>query len=244
MTEADYLLFEKYGLGELSSEENQYFEKRLKSDKAFLEAFDLYREVSSHLVTQIGNQNRHEIFVHNLKTISDNHFQTQKKETKTIPFKPWIYAVAAIALILITLNISVFNTHPSYADYNQFDTISLTVRSTNNEIYAEAEKAFNNKDYKTALTYFDAILKTDSIHNTEIKLYKAVALIETNSFAVADELLAQLTRENTVYKNQVLWYAALSKLKQKDYEACERFLHQISSDFDKYDKVRKLLKAL
>ena len=77
-----------------------------------------------------------------------------------------------------------------------------------------------------------------------MQLYYAISLIETNNFTKASVLLTNISEGNSVYKEEAIWYLALSSLKQKDYKACKMQLEQISEASEKYNQAQKLLKEL
>src|SRR5690606_38100457 len=97
-------------------------------------------------------------FKENLKNISGKYFNKSENKSKTIRFKPWKYAIAASIVIMFGLFVIIDNPTPAYADYADYNNISLTVRGENDELLPKAENAFNEKDYEDALQYFDQIL--------------------------------------------------------------------------------------
>lgn len=242
MNEQDYILFEDYLTKKLSNEKRKTFEDRLLTEVKFKKAFETYKDLSLFLEHQIGDEEKIKDFENNLKNISNNYFET-KTTNKTIKFKPWKLVVAASIVLLIgTYTYNMMST-PSYDDFSNYETISLTVRGTQNELLNTAEKAFNTKDFTKATTYFEQLLKINP-KNQELQLYKAISEIEINKYDDAEKLLLEISKGNSVYKNKALWLLALSKLKQKDYKSCAKILKTIPQDADEYQKAQKLLKKL
>src|SRR5690606_27153121 len=182
-------------------------------------------------------------FQNNLKSISNTYFETQEASKKVIRFKPWQYAMAASVILLI--GITLFNklSSPVYGDYANYDSISLTVRGNQDGLLKTAENAFNKKDFAKAEVAFKELLLTDE-KNAELQFYRGVTNIELNNFAMADWLLKGLKEGNSVYKNKATWYLALSKLKQKQYDASLEILKTIPEDADDYKAAQKLISKL
>ena len=90
---------------------------------------------------------------------------------------------------------------------------------------------------------FNQILEEDS-SNTEIQLYKSITLIETNQFSESFEFSVGISEGNSIYKNKAMWYLALSKLKQGNFEACKNILKSIPKDAKDYKQAQKLLNKL
>ncbi|WP_308993135.1 hypothetical protein QLS71_008590 [Mariniflexile litorale] len=243
MENPDYILFENYLLGDLSKEEIIAFETRLESDLKFKNSFNTYKELSSFLEHKFENEPNSTAFQNNLKSISKTYFEKQESSKKVIRFKPWQYAIAASIALLI--GITLFNnlSSPIYSDYANYESISLTVRGSQDGLLKTAEKAFNSKDFVTAEVAFKELLLTDE-QNSELQFYRGVTNIELNNFAIADWLLEGLKEGQSVYKNKATWYLALSNLKQKKYDVCLEILKELPEDADDYDRAQKLIKKL
>lgn len=247
MEDQNYILFESYLSNELSDDEITAFELRLKTETEFNQSFNTYRELSSFLENKFENEEASNTFQNNLQNISNNYFNKEetisesKKSTKT--FQLYKYAIAACVVALF--GIFTFNqlSNPSFNDYNNYDAISLTVRGDNNDLLQVAENAFNNKDFAKAEEVFGELLENDD-SNKEYQLYKGIVLIELNKFDEADSLFGKLSNETSVYKNKAIWYLALSKLKQKDYDESLEILKTIPEDADDYKQAQKLINKL
>ena len=247
MKDQDYIQYEAYLSNELSKDKAVEFKNRLKRDSEFNKAFNIYKELHVFLEHKFEYENTTDAFKSNLKTISNSHFNktetTSKKTQKGKSFNFYKYTIAACIIVLF--GIFTFNqfSSPVYADYANYDAISLTVRGENDDLLKQAENAFNSKDFKKALKLFDEIYDKD-ILNYEIKLYKSIALIEANQFLEAEKLLRDIEGSNSAYKNKAKWYLALSKLKQKDYDACLKILKTIPEDADDHKQAKKLIKKI
>lgn len=243
MKEQDYILFEDYLEGTLSATEKNEFERRLADDEKFRQAFLTYKELSGFLESKFENKDAEEDFKESLKNISDTYFNKTGNKSSVIRFKPWQYAIAASIIVIFGLFVIIDNSVPAYADYADFNNISLTERGENDELLPKAEKAFNEGNYEESLLYFDQILVEDANYK-EIQLYKSIALIETNQYNEAEVLLTDLSEGKSVFKYEAMWYLALSKLKQKEYQECKIILERIPEEANVYKSAQKLLRKL
>ncbi|MDD7888290.1 hypothetical protein [Flavivirga sp. 57AJ16] len=243
MEDQDYILFESYLSKELSRDEIAAFEARLKNESDFNQAFNTYKELSAFLEHKFENEAASTGFQNNLKAISNTYFEKQETTKEALHFKPWHYAIAASVVLL--MGIFTFNnfSNPTFNDYNNYEVISLTVRGGQDELLKTAENAFNDKDFAKAEIVFGQLLALDG-SNKEWQLYRGVALLELDEFDEAEGLFNKLSNEASVYKNKAAWYLALSKLKQKDYNACLKILRSIPEDAEDYEQAQKLIKKL
>lgn len=239
MNDERYILFENYLSNELSAEEKSAFEKQLEEDKEFASAFEIFKELNLHLENKFGNANELKAFKKNLKSISKGHFKTKK--SKVVAFKPWQYVIAASIAILVGLFVFQ-NINPSFEDYDNPEMATFIERGDVNENLKSAQDAFNSKNYKSAIPYFEAVLKENK--SPEIQYFYAMSLLEDNQFQKAETNLLELKSGTSIYKNKATWYLALSKLKQKDYKSCKEILLTIPDDFEDYDQVQELLNEL
>ena len=247
MEEQDYMLFEDYLSNELSKEEIISFENRLKTDSKFKESLQLYKETSSFLEDKFENEENLAAFKANIEKISKASFnktntnQNKKGTKKTINY--FLYSLSACVVLLF--GIFMFNqfSNPSYSDYANYGTISLTVRGNNNALLQTAENAFNTKDFKKADEALKSLIVSDE-NNAELKLYRGIANVELSNFEVADALLSNLQKGNSAYKYKATWYLALSKLKQNENDECLQILKTIPEDADDYNQAQKLINKL
>ena len=244
MKEQDYIVFESYLSNELSEDEVITFEAKLKNDPEFAEAFKTYKELSSFLEHTFENEEKSNAFKKNLENISDSHFNENKDvsefEGKTKTYTLFKYIIAAsVALLFGIFTFNQFSS-PTYADFNNYDAISLTVRGANDDLLKTAENTFNTKNFASAEVAFKQLIELDK-DNSELKLYRAISNIELSNFETSDNLLEDLRNGNSAYKNKAIWYLALSKLKQDDEVACVDILKTIPEDADDYTRAQKLL---
>lgn len=237
-------LFEAYLDGSLTEGERIIFEERLKNESQFREEFNLFQDVHKVLTNQYSSERND--FVNTLKQVDANLSSaviSEKPKGKIIHFKPWQYGVAAS--ILLAIGLFLFNDFgkPTYSDFATHQEIALVVRSETDVLPKKAETAFNSKNYKEAIIYFDELIK-NSPEDAELQYYKAIALVETDNFEEAESLLNHLAKGTSVYATKAVWMSALGKLKQKDYKATKAILETIPTSSPEYQKAQKLLKSL
>ena len=240
MLEELYIGFEKYLLNEMTPEEKANFENKLQNDTDFKEQFQVYKETSLFLALKFSKETTD--FKQNLEKTGANHFgKPALKKSKVISLQSKWFAVAA--MLVVFMGVWYFNSsgNPTFSDYNDYNEAHFVERSDTNQNLVNAQTFFNAKDYKKASENF---AKIEDLTNPELQLYFAISLIETNNFTKASVLLTNISDGNSVYKEEAIWYLALSSLKQKDYKACKLQLEQISEASEKYNQAQKLLKEL
>ncbi|WP_179351206.1 tetratricopeptide repeat protein [Winogradskyella vidalii] len=247
MEEQDYIQFEAYLAGELPKDELSDFEERLKTDAPFKEAFQVYKDFTSHLEHEITNEQENSDFKANLDVISTMHFNKtlapKVSEEPTQKSNLYKYAIAASVAVLIGVFVFTQFNYPTYEDFNSYEPISLSVRSSDVAVFNKAEQSFNAQNYEAAIAAFNTILE-DDFSNLEIQLYKSIALVETNQFEEADLLFNKLSNGSSAYKDKAKWILALSYLKQERNSACIDVLKTIPEDAEDYESAQKLLNQL
>lgn len=243
MKDADYILIEEYLNGNLSPEERHAFEHRLENDPELAEAFSSYRQVSGFLEREFAKDEEGDAFKANLAAISRKYF-SKDHEVKN-KGRQQLWKLLAAACLVLAMGLYFFQKLglPAYEDYADIQPISLAVRGDMDALSLKAENAFNSGQYAEAAAYFAEMLKSDST-NMELRLYYAIALTESDNYEKSERVFDELSRIPSPVQYEALWYYALSKLKQEDYEACEDLLSSIPKEANEYSKAQKLLKKL
>lgn len=238
MNEQTYISFEDYLSGEMPAGDKKQFEEKLRNDAGFHQQFELYKETTRLLEVKFSSETA--AFMQNLKSISAEHFSAKtQKEVRVINFRPLYYAVAAS--VAIVFGLLFFNQgDPQYNDYSQHETAAFSQRGTADAQLAEAQNAFNAKDYEKAAAAFDKV----PVLNPEETYFYAIALIETDRYPQAEALLKGLQSGTTAYKHKATWYLALSGLKQQKTAQCKALLRQIPAGAEDYQKAQELLDDL
>lgn len=240
MQEETYIAFDSYLNNEMTTEEKNIFEAKLKNDTDFSKNFETYKE-TTRFVSHKFSQER-TAFEENLKSISSQFSENQKpKKAKVIPLKTFVYAIAAVFILFFGIQFFQ-NSTPKYGDYDQHENANFVERGDIVKSLKQAQDAFNAKNYKEAIKYFEIVVK--EYPRPEVHYFYAISLLEDNQFAKSELVLNDIIKGNSVYKNTATWYLALSKLKQKDYASCQSILLQIPTDYENYEQVQMLLKEL
>ena len=241
MNEENYIAFENYINNEMQSDEKINFEEKLRTDASFKSNFDLYKETTSFIENKFDSKTID--FKANLESISQSHFSENKKEkSKVIKFKPLYYAVAASVAILFGTWFFMQNNVPQYGDYNQHENANLLERGSIIKNLKAAQDAFNAKKYKIAIENFEIVLK--DYDKPEVRYFFGISLLEENRFTEAEATFLKLQSGTSIYKDKATWNLALSKLKQKQFEECKKYIKQIPEDAEDYSKAQKLLNKL
>lgn len=240
MQEELYITFENYLTNEMTLEEKTTFENQLYNDEIFKKQFELYKETTQFLNVKFSNETSE--FKENLKSISANHFaNSSQKKTKVISLQSKWFAIAAMLVVFIGIWYLNSSANPSYSDYNTHNEAHFVERSEGNPNLKMAQDYFNSKDYQKASETFS---KIENVTNPEIQLYYAISLIEMDDYLKAKILLENISQGNSVFKDDAIWYLALSSLKQKKYDESKKYLRKISEDSEKYSEAQKLLNDL
>lgn len=242
-----YHLFEKYLNNDLSRSEKEEFEKRISDDPEFAEAFQIYKEISISLEAKENREAGEKKLRKNLEELSDEYFNinTRKKPAKIISLRR-VLELAAASIIIVLGTWFILNqtqSKPTYSEYADYGALALTERGEDDSVKILAENLFNNEQYEEAVGILEKIHVQDP-ENNQIKLYLAMALIETEQYERADTLLTEIRENESVYQYRAVWYLALSYLKQGDIEATKAVLKEIPESAAEYNKARELLDEL
>lgn len=241
MKEQDIQLMDAYLSEELSENERVDFEHRLNTDAEFRQEFELYREGYSYLKARFEKESERQAVEKNIRQIGDRYFQSAP-ESKSSRIQLWKWGIAASVAVLIGLFFFVNTQPPVFSDYNDYAPINLTVRGQQPQLPIEASDAFNQRNYKKAVTLLERLYTETG--SAEYELYLAISLTEINDFERADFHFKNLVSKASPYQNQALWHAALSQLKQENLQRCKALLEQISPTSEEYARAQKLIKKL
>lgn len=247
MNEQDIQLLDDYFNGLLSPENAQAVEMRAASDAAFGREFDLRREMEAFPRRAAKRQ----VFSDTLSAVGTDFFKEAelKKSVGQPPMTArmtrlrWLAAAAGLALVAIAVWFITSTGSPSYRQYAQHAPLSLTVRGAAEQSAADAEAAFNSKDYATALSALDRLLAEQPRDPTAL-LYKGICLIELDRTDDARTVLTPVAAGSTALLGEATWYVALSFLKDKNTAACKTELQKIAPGDARYEQAQVLLKEL
>lgn len=244
MNEQDYTTIEKYLRGELAGDELRSFENRLQTDEEFASEIELYKEVEHTISSRTVNREEKNRLSNTLNSLGKEYISTsapqKKKVISLFNYKPWLVAASIAVIIWASV---LFNSQPRYKNYAVHPVLELTVRGTSNDAITLAENDFNSSDYSAALQDIDKLLLQQP-DNTELLFFKGIALLELDRYAESEAVMETLKNGTSVFKYKAVWYLALSKLKQKNYDQCKAILMEIPESAEDYGAAQKLLKKL
>ena len=240
MKEENYILFDQYIQNEMTVDQKVIFENQLVEDQELAAAFISFKETISLLENKLSFDEERSAFRESLHTIGSEHYKTKKP--KVVNLKPLFFL--AVASVVLLLGLFVFNpsSDPNFKDFNQFEEAHFVERGTSTENLKQAEQAYNTKNYKKAIPLFESILKEKQ--TAEFQYFYAISLLEINKTSKSEAVFQKLKSGNSIYKNKAIYGLALAKLKQKEYQSCKEILLTIPKDYENYDAVEKLLKAI
>lgn len=168
-------------------------------------------------------------------------------------FKYWM---SAAAVILIAVFGIYFMTHKKSIDTNSLysthftmykNTIEPIIRNGNIETLSPRKKAFayyELEKYTQALTSFETLIKTDTLHKSIIDFYRANIYLKQNNPKKALSLLLEITDSNAEWKDQILWYTGLAYLKMDNVNNAKKSFELLERSSYKEEEVSEILKAL
>ncbi len=244
MDERDYINFEKYLNGELNGEELRDFEDRLQTDEEFATEMELYKEVEHTISSRTVNREEKNRLSNTLNGLGQEYILAsapqKKKVISLFNYKPWMVAASIAVIIWVSV---LFNSHPRYNDYAVHPVLEITVRGISNDAITLAEHDFNSSDYSAALQDINKLLLQQP-DNTELLFFKGITLLELDRYAESEAVMETIKDGASVFKHKAVWYLALNKLKQKQYDQCKAILKEIPESAEDYAAAQKLLKKL
>jgi hypothetical protein len=179
----------------------------------------------------------------NQKYFKDTAPVMEVKRPMRVGWRKIMLAAASVAILAAALWWLQKPTGTLYEQYAAHEMPQFTVRSSGANLSAEAEQAFKQKNYATALEKLSTLLAEEP-NDANYQLYQAICLIELNRSAEARIALQPLADGKSALKSEAVWYLALSYLKEQNNTACQTILMQISAGDIHYKDAEKLIKAL
>ncbi len=248
MEDEIYVLIDSYLNKELTQEEVQAFENRLKNDPELAQLVDTYRDITKHITVREARKGDEKTLKETLSNISEVILKEEERETtagKQVSLNRfyWVAAASVFLVGVAFLYYSHFISYPVYSEYASHDPLALTVRGDEDSLKLKAEDTFNQGDYILSIDFLSELLRNDP-ENTRLQLYLAIALLEADRYNEAKSYLDPIRQGQSVFKDKAIWYLALSNLKQKKYNQCKKLLEEIPDASDDYLKAQALLDDL
>jgi len=248
MKPEDNRLIEEYLDGRLSVEARATLEARLAGDEELAQALKLRQDMDR----QLRKREKRAKLQNTLADLNEEFFKVEvptaaPKEAKRIPLhRRWYAYAAAIALVVTVSLVLYLNLRPGlYDQYAQHAPLALTAMSAQTDaLAAEAELAFNSKNYEAAYTALQGYMGTNQTNNLA-NLYLGISALETDRLSEAQTIFNRLKAETDGTTNDYAqWYLALTYLKQGDKVACRAALEEIGENSEWYEEAQGVLGRL
>lgn len=260
---------------EMDAEALAAFKKEMANDKDLAAEVDFHQDIVkgiqgaapldfSKMVSNVHSEMKEEGFF--LEEVEQAATSTTKEEAKvrSLGIRRVLAIAASFALIVFAgwWLVSSQSTQPEQIFADNFavhqdmlsveieDRLAETGFGSNKALLNNLQKgidAYNIKDYPTAISIFEQFEQTateDPLVNYA-KFYKAIAFIETNQLAKAQNSLEQLAEKpNTSLINDINWNLALVYLKQNNIQPAVSILQLLTATETHKVKAETVLKSL
>lgn len=244
---SEYEEIEKYLNNELSAPELSAFELQMQQDASFAERVKLY----THIYRDIEDSEKELQLQHTLEATSKKYFKKNVGEKAAPPVikrrQVVLMAVLAAAVVLFFVFRPFFtgiqSTDEIIAEYNGFQKISFAQRSQeNNDTLLLIEDLYNNKNFYDA---WQQIVLWNSLHNdTELKMLEGRTLLFLNKYPDALDIFEQVSKGQSSFKNEALFFAGLAYLGKGNADSCVIKLKAIPPDAGTYSKAAEIINKL
>jgi predicted Zn-dependent protease len=249
MSEINYEIINQYLEGELSGEALLAFEQEMLTNPSLAKEVALYKNINDEMSAHLQQEKEEQALIGNLKKLSEQYFKKPAGKVRSI--NRWWYAGVAAAAAAVLLFVirpfsgSSFNNEKLYTYYIK-DVESLPGGERGNpddSLLVRAADLYNQKDYTKALPLLRDILarKPDE---TQVKLASGVCYLQTGQFDSATRVFNEIVSGTTVFKNEAVWYKALSALKQNKLDECYRILESLPAEASRYKEAKELMKKI
>lgn len=235
----------RYAEGLMEPGELPAFEQALAADAGLQEQLALYREVQDDLQQHFTKDEGEERLKATMQDLRKEHF-APRSPGRVVRIKRFMQVTAAAAVVaaLVLVVWRPWQQEDLYAEYANARMITSVERGADADSLLQlATRAFNKKDYATAVPLLEQAARQDG-NNSFIQYYYAIALLETGKTDSARNILMDLHRGQSVFKHDATFYMALSYLKEDDPNNCLLWLLSIPADAGNYEKAQELSKKL
>lgn len=242
-----YERIEDYLDGVMDQAARQAFEAEAAADPALAAALAQVREARERLGRAWAGAAADATLRDTLRDIGRRYFHSSPKRARRMRIGRLSWGLAAgVVLVLLAWFLLRPPAHERlYAQYRVFPEAAFTVKS---DILADtglpdASIAFNQKRYQAAL---DALEKYRQANpdNLEVVFFTGLCRLELGQPAEARILFGQLTETPNAWREEALWYLALSYLRENDRVRCSDILRGIGPGSAHEAEARALLEAL
>jgi len=234
---------DKYLLNNLKVEEKEAFENLMKKHIEVKKAFEQRKEMVEYIQLMAEQTKKKQIASITVKE-EDLIFEDETDIPQKRKISPYTYFAIAASLLFSIGVAFVFsnNNQNNYTALSKKYYKTYTVSQSRDAGHSntgknkeQAIEAYNNKAYQKAIPLLGSF-KDDP----ELSLLMGIAYYETNQFENAlQKFMSLLNKENILFQNEALWYAALSNLQLNQPGHAKAILQQIINNKHVNKKILK-----
>jgi hypothetical protein len=213
-------LIEKYILGTLNSEEEEWVKQLIATDSNFKKELEFQSSLKEVIEVEEDEKFKAQL----------EGFEPSKSVTFKRPMFQWL--VAASVLILVVAGTLLYfqeaSTDPLFAQHFEpyANVIQPVVRSSaDNDIKTKAFVAYENEAYEQAETYFTSLLNSTS--DSYVMFYLANTKLALNKPNEAIPLLNSYMSVGDNLSSQAQWYLALAHIQADQKVQAKQVLEKI-----------------
>lgn len=241
---------EKYVDDEMTPEEKVAFESELENNKKLQEALRLHQEIKAAICNK-GLRKQRLL----LKELYQQYHKPQHRLHSLFLYKRSL-AVAGVVIILLAITTIILVTYSKsytsqelfkkyYSPYEMKDDFSDFQSQHENDLYKEANLAYHDKNYESAIVLFKEIIHINK-YNFHSFFYGGISAIQTNDLAFAEYcfgMIIELGVNDLV--DHAKWYLAMVYLRKDDQPRVKGLLMDLLGHRNMYNKsARKIIKYL
>lgn len=227
---------DRYLSGNMDADTHQAFEAELSVDPELQHEVNLQRQLIA--AVELGS-------------LGEETKTSSAGKSKILPvnrFKTWLYAAAAIVVIAFSyMGWRFFKLRDAekadlYATYFYPDPGLPVVMGIDTATYLfnEGMISYKEENYQRAITTWNA-LPPAAVGSDTLRYFIAMAQLNDGDLTQAAKALNTIiASDNTVYRERAVWYLALIRVKEKDYQAAISLLEQLND----FEAARQLLHAV
>lgn len=233
ITQEQLELFERYINGEMSPAERLELDSKRNDDPIFEKHFQETKSMilgieSAAMINEMNSFHEDMVPVRSLNTREE-----QTSTTPSLGKRVMTWSIAAT--IILALGIFAFMNNESsseklFAKHFTPDPGLPTVMSTTSEYsFYDAMVNYKEEKYNLAIEKWESLLPTKPTNDT-LNFYLGVSyLAEGNATRASQYLLETLKTNQSIFTDDAYYFAALSEIKQDNFEAAKKLLAQSDS---------------
>lgn len=244
MNDSWFEKIEYYLQGQMSSEEKLRFEAALASDEELSTAFNLYREIETEMRLDEKYSKNEIALKESLQALSTRYFIAEPGQTtKTIGLNSnKLYrttaAIAASIVVLVVAYLLFFglnqNTQRLANNYYNahLQELNQTMDDHSTDSLQLGIAAYNNKEYRKALQYFQGFYSNHP-DNSLAKKNIGLVYLSTEEFDKALREFDELARMKNLYSNPGMFLKAVTLMRRNqegDQQEARKLLQQVVNE--------------